>query len=535
MRAEEGAGMRAAEGASGGSGAGPAAAGREPAAHGGPSGRELLRVERLSRHFGGYAAVAELSFHVDEGEVVGLVGPNGAGKTTTFNVVTGFLGPTTGRVYFRGEDVTGLPPHALARRGLVRTFQHTRVFAHLTVRENLRVASHLSERGGPLRALFGASRSEARALEEHVDEVLDAVGFAARQDALAGALPYGEQRVLEIALALAARPTLLMLDEPFAGMNESESHETMALIHRVRDAGTTVLVIDHHMQTMARGCDRLIVMDHGVKLAEGPPGPVTSDPQVVEAYLGAGEALEPPPARAGAADAVLSFEGVSVSYGRVRALDGLDLTVGRGEIVALVGANGAGKTTALRAVSGLVPLRSGTIRLLGRDLAGVSPSARVRLGLAHCPEGREVFPRMTVLENLELGAGPSARPDRQALERVYELFPRLRERRGQSAGSLSGGEQQMLAIGRALMSRPQVLLLDEPTLGLSPLLAREVAAALTRLNEEGMSVLLVEQNAVLALAVAHRAYVLENGRVALHGPAAELREDEAVRRVYLGA
>ncbi len=515
----------------------------------------LLVVEHLSRHFGGYAAVSELSFHVKHGEVLGLVGPNGAGKTTTFNVVTGFLKPSAGRVRFEGEDVTGLPPHALARRGLVRTFQHTRVFADLSVRENVRVASHLRATGGPLGVLFGTSRREADDLRAHVDGVLETVGLAARHDARAGALAYGEQRVLEVALALAARPRLLMLDEPFAGMNESESSETMALIHAIRDRGTTVLVIDHHMQTMAKGCDRLVVMNHGIKLAEGSPTEVTSDPRVVEAYLGAGEDVTPPRALGGDRPAVLRFDDVSVSYGRVAALDGLSLTVGEGEIVALVGANGAGKTTALRAVSGLVPLRTGSIALLGRPLAGMSPAARVRAGLAHCPEGREVFPRMSVLENLEMGAlgggvaaGGVVRGEATtvaseppglgtlagALEHVYELFPRLRERSHQAAGSLSGGEQQMLAIGRALMSNPKVLLLDEPTLGLAPLLAAEVASALVRLNEEGMSILLVEQNAVLALAVAHRAYVLENGRVALQGAAGELREDEAVRRVYLG-
>ncbi len=499
------------------------------------SAPELLRVEHLSRHFGGFAAVSELSFHVEEGEILGLIGPNGAGKTTTFNVVTGFLKPSAGRVRFRGEDVTGAAPHVLAKKGMVRTFQHTRVFASLSVRENVRVASHMRQRGGPLQVIFGASAREAAALRAHVDEVLDTVGLLPRQHDLAGGLAYGEQRVLEIALALAARPTLLMLDEPFAGMNETESSQTMDLIHAIRARGTTVLVIDHHMQTMARGCDRLVVMDHGVKLAEGAPGPVTSDPAVVEAYLGAGEDVAGPTTTPSERDDVLAFEGVQVAYGRVRALDGLNLRVRRGEIVALVGANGAGKTTALRAVSGLVPLKGGSIRLLGRDLGGTSPAQRVKAGLAHCPEGREIFPRMSVLENLELGAGSGARVDPAVQERVFALFPRLRERAHQQAGSLSGGEQQMLAIGRALMSAPKVLLLDEPSLGLSPLLAREVAEALVRLNAEGMSILLVEQNAVLALAVAHRAYVLENGRVALEGAAAALRQDEAVKRVYLGA
>jgi len=501
------------------------------------SGTDLLRVERLTRNFGGFAAVSDLSFHVKQGEILGLVGPNGAGKTTTFNLITGFLKPTSGSVTFRGEEVTGLAPHALARRGLARTFQHTRVFADLNVRENVRVASHMRERGGVLRTLFGTSPTEARELDEHVASVIDMVGLTRQAATRAGGLPYGDQRVLEIALALAGVPTLLLLDEPFAGMNESESSRTMDLIGAIRDRGTTVLVIDHHMQTMARGCDRLVVVDHGVKLAEGSPAAVTHDPEVVRAYMGASEELRAPAPLRGSPDDVLAFGGISVSYGRVRALEGVDLRLARGEMVAIVGANGAGKTTALRAVSGLVPVLAGTVTLLSRDVTGLNPAARVRLGMAHCPEGREVFPRMSVRENLEMGAAAGALDD-VVLEHVYELFPRLRERSGQLAGSLSGGEQQMLAIGRAMMSSPQVLLLDEPTLGLAPLLAREVGEALLRLNGEGVSVLLVEQNAVLALAIAHRAYVLENGKVALAalaGPAAELREDEAIQRVYLGA
>ncbi len=499
------------------------------------SGREVLQVEELTRSFGGFAAVADLSFHVEEGEILGLVGPNGAGKTTTFNVVTGFLKPSGGKVRFRGEDVTGLAPHALARRGMVRTFQHTRVFSDLSVADNIRVAGHLRERGGIWRSVFGSPGNERSAVQGRVREILERVGLGALAGNRAGSLAYGEQRILEIALALAAQPQLLLLDEPFAGMNESESSAAMDLIHRIRDDGVTVLVIDHHMQTMARGCDRLVVMDHGLKLAEGRPADVVNEPAVVEAYLGAGSDVTAP-ATVAQAEAVLDVSELDVRYDRVRALRGTSLTVRRGEIVALVGANGAGKTTLLRAVSGLVPVTGGRIELLGRNLAGVSPVARVRGGLAHCPEGREIFPRMTVLENLLLGAA-DREPDASAseLEHVFRLFPRLEERTSQFAGSLSGGEQQMLAIGRAVMSRPKLLLLDEPTLGLSPLLAREVAETLVRLNAGGLSVLLVEQNAVLALAIAHRAYVIENGRIALAGPAAELRNDESVKRVYLGA
>ncbi len=493
---------------------------------------EVLQVENLTRNFGGFAAVNNLSFHVNQGEILGLVGPNGAGKTTTFNVVTGFIKPSAGTVRFLGEDVTGMAPHRLARRGMVRTFQHTRVFADLDVRENVRVASHLHRHGATRR---NGDEDGRTTLDAHVDAVIDMVGLSHRRHDHAGSLAYGELRVLEIALALAAGPELLMLDEPFAGMNDNESNRTMELIHTIRRSGITVVVIDHHMQTMARGCDRLVVMNYGVKLAEGIPSEVTNVPEVISAYLGAGQELAPPATVPDASNEVLAFDAVSVNYGRVRALEDFDLRLNRGEIVALVGANGAGKTTALRAVSGLVSLAGGSIRLLGRDLAGIGPAQRVRSGLAHCPEGREIFPRMSVLENLDLGAGARGASSAKALDHVYELFPRLRERQGQLAGSLSGGEQQMLAIGRALMSEPAVLLLDEPTLGLSPLLAQEVAEALLRLNAEGLSVLLVEQNAVLALAIAHRAYVLENGRVALQGAAADLRQDEAIKRVYLGA
>ena len=235
---------------------------------------------------------------------------------------------------------------------------------------------------------------------------------------------------------------------------------------------------------------------------------------------------------------MLRCEGLSVAYGAVQALSGVSLDVARGECVALLGANGAGKTTLLRAISGLVKPQAGSVVLGGADLARVVPEQRVRMGLAHAPERRRIFPGLSVLENLQV-ATAGWRGFRESidadLERVFALFPRLKERRAQLCWSLSGGEQQMLAIGRALMSRPRVLLLDEPSLGLAPLLSEEVYEQLATINRMDLTMLIVEQNTAMALSVASRAYVLEHGQVVLEGAAAELLDHPRVREAYLGA
>ncbi|MCP2013908.1 branched-chain amino acid transport system ATP-binding protein [Deinococcus sp. HSC-46F16] len=232
----------------------------------------------------------------------------------------------------------------------------------------------------------------------------------------------------------------------------------------------------------------------------------------------------------------LVIENLAAGYGKVQVLWDVSLRVAPGEFVAMIGANGAGKTTTLRAVSGVVKPSAGRITLGGRDITRAAPSQIVGLGLGHVPEGRELFPLMTVRENLELGAAmrPEARAvQAQTLAHVYDLFPRLSERAGQLAGTLSGGEQQMVAVGRALMSRPSVLVVDEPSLGLSPLMTQTVFEALKAVNEQGVTVLLVEQNVGLSLKLAHRAYVLENGQVVKEGSGAELLADPAVREAYL--
>ncbi len=233
--------------------------------------------------------------------------------------------------------------------------------------------------------------------------------------------------------------------------------------------------------------------------------------------------------------AMLELDDVRTFYGNIEALKGVSLAVEEGECVTLIGSNGAGKSTTLRSISGLTPPRFGEIRFQGRDVARTPPQEIVRLGISQSPEGRRCFPRMTVQENLDMGA--YLRRDREVdadRARVYELFPRLEERRSQKAGTMSGGEQQMLAIGRALMARPKLLLLDEPSMGIAPILVERIYETIAEINRQGTTILLVEQNANFALGVSHRGYVLETGRVALSDDSAKLREDPEVQRAYLG-
>ena len=234
---------------------------------------------------------------------------------------------------------------------------------------------------------------------------------------------------------------------------------------------------------------------------------------------------------------MLEIKDLHVFYGAIHALKGVSLTVADGELVSLIGANGAGKTTTLHAISGLLPAASGSILLGGKDLQKVPANTIIGLGMAHVPEGRHVFARMTVEENLRMGAYilRDQRKIAENLEKVYGHFPRLKERRRQLAGTLSGGEQQMLATGRALMTNPKIVLMDEPSMGLSPLLVKEIFSIIQELHKSGITILLVEQNAKMALAVSDRAYVLETGTISMEGPAAELAADDRVRRAYLGA
>jgi ABC-type branched-subunit amino acid transport system ATPase component len=480
-----------------------------------------------------------VSIDVQEGSITAIIGPNGAGKTTLFNIVAGFLPPTAGHVWFEDADITGVPPHRLVRIGVARTFQNIRLFQGMSVLENVLIGEHAQLRSSPWQGVVGwpSTRREERAAVQRAHELLARVGLSAHADSFAGSLPYGAQRRLEIARAWASGPRLLLLDEPAAGANPHETDKIAELVADIRVAGTTVLLIEHDMRLVMNLSDTMFVLDHGRVIATGSPSDVRAVPEVIEAYLGSSDAQEPLRALGGAtgADAELVVEDLHVSYGAIAAVRGITLNIRQGELVSLVGSNGAGKSTTLKAIAGIVRSKRGRISLFGRDATRLPAHEIVRSGVASVPEGRQVFARMSVEDNLLMGGYQSERRSLAArLEEAYRLFPLLRERRHQHAGTLSGGEQQMLAIARGLMSHPRLLMLDEPSMGLAPILVRQVFSVIQKIHSEGRSILLVEQNAAMALAIANRGYVLQTGEVELTGSGAELAADSRVREAYLG-
>ena len=509
----------------------------------GPDGPPLLEARGVTKRFGGLAAVAGVDLAIRKGEILGMIGPNGAGKTTLVNCITGLDKPTSGQILFHGEDITKRPSYAIGRLGIARTFQVVKPLKQLTVRDNVAIG-----------AMFGARGAErtARQARERAEEVLTRVGLQHRIGHTASDLTIPDLKRLELAKALAMDPELLFLDEVMAGLNSSEIESAMELLRQINRDGITLFVIEHVMKAIMGVSDRLLVLHYGKKIAEGRPKEIFESPEVIEAYLGErfarraraagegealtgeGEFLRPPLPPAG--EKLLEVRELSSGYGEVQILWDVSLEVRRGEVVALIGANGAGKTTLLYTLSQLVKPRKGSIVFAGRDLTRARPEEVVAAGIVHVPQGRRLFPGLTVRENLLQGAYPrrDAAGIEEDLEWVFGLLPRLRDRTGQMAGRLSGGEQQMCAIGRGLMSRPRLLLIDELSLGLAPLVVDHLLDLISQINRKGTTVLLVEQDVQVALEHAHRGYVLETGRIVQASSAAELLDDPRIRQAYLG-
>lgn len=491
-----------------------------------------LKAEGLSMQFGGVRAVSELSFEARAAAVTSLIGPNGAGKSTALNMLGGFYLPTAGAFALGDEALAGRSAMQIARRGVARTYQTSQLFGSLSVLDNVVLAMQR----GRLGPLLGAIRRHAPAHTARAAELLAFCGYGGDPAALAADLPHVDRRLVEIARALATDPEALLLDEPAAGLSREDKERLGALLRRIALAGITVLLVEHDMTLVMGISDQVVVLDAGVRLAVGTPTEVQANPAVQQAYLGeslGGDA----PARdidSSARTEMLGVGALVAGYGAEPVLHGIDLQVRRGEVVALLGANGAGKSTLMKALAGLHRPVQGGIHLEGRELKNLGAEQVVAQGVVLVPEGRQVFPELSVLDNIRLGAFLQPADREARVEEQLQRFPRLRERLHQRAGLLSGGEQQMLAIARALMSRPRILLLDEPSLGLAPKIIAELFSALDQLRREGMTLLLVDQMAGLALALADRAYVIEGGRIVAQGTAAQIAADGALAQAYLG-
>ena len=494
-------------------------------------GKPILYTQNLSKQFGSLVTAKEINLEVRPFVLHSVLGPNGAGKTTMFNMLTGVLPPTSGKIFFDGKDITNFSVHARARLGISRSFQILSVFPNLTVFENVRVAVQGQKIGTG--GLF-ADAHGLEAINDRTWSILDAVGLADKAAEACTNLPHGAKRLLEIAVTLSIDSKLLLLDEPLAGLAEADRVVVAALIKKLSEKHA-VLLIEHDIDRVLAISDRISVLHQGRIVADGKPMEVANDPEVIAAYLGAaddGSRVAPSVAERTAhhtSKVLLKADNIFAGYGGSTVLNGVSLTVHEGEAVALLGRNGVGKTTLLRALTGSIPLTSGSVTFGGHDTASLRPFEINRLGLSLVPEGRRLFPNLTVTENLQL----ALRPGGISIEEVFELFPRLRTRQKAKAENLSGGERQMVAIARSLVVPSKLILLDEPFEGLAPAVVSEVMEALLKRRGK-VAMVIVEHHAEKVLPIADRATVLNNGKVAFEGDAVTLENDHALQARLLG-
>ncbi len=543
----------------------------------------LLTVKDLGKSFGGVKAVDGISFELEAGELLALIGPNGAGKSTTFNMVNGQLQADRGSIQFAGKELVGLAPRDIWRLGVGRTFQIAETFSSLTVIENVQMA--LLSHAGQVFSFFKTARTHERT---RALELLEQVGMASQADRPCSALAYSDVKRVELAIALANRPRLLLMDEPTAGMAPKERNALMVLTKKlVLEQQIAVLFTEHSMDVVFAHADRMIVLARGRLIAQGKADDIRKDTKVQEVYFGTGATFEGAASGSdltaqaqrtedlnkglpksqlsqdghdvhdglsaaqivedvhqdssarGETKPLLSVQNLKAWYGAAQILYDVSFQVKRGEVVALMGRNGAGKSTTMKALMGLLEKRTGDVQFMGRDISKDAAHRIAASGLGYVPEDRRIFTDLNVLENLEVGRQKARLwPDGSAaptwtVQQLFTLFPNLGEMPRRPGGQMSGGEQQMLTVARSLMGNPYLVLLDEPSEGVAPVIVEQMVQTMLELKKQGVSILLSEQNLHFARLVCDRAYVLEKGQIRFSGTMTELDANEQVRQTYL--
>ena len=490
----------------------------------------LLQTERLTRRFGGVTAADAIGLMIAPKEVHAIIGPNGAGKTTLIGLLSGEIVPEEGSIRFDGTEISGLPVYRRSQLGLARSFQITSLFRDFTALDNVALAVQ-AHRGHSFRFWRDARREDA--LRGPAFAALERVGLRDRAGTRVDKLSHGEQRQLEIAMALASDPQLLLLDEPMAGMGPDESARMVHLLRALKGS-VTILLIEHDMEAVFALADRLSVLVYGRIIASGDPGD-HPDRSGRAAGLSGRKTWHRAERARWLTPRCLNLPISRRATAKAGCCSVLRSRIAPGEMVSLMGRNGMGKTTTVRSIMGLTPAAAGNIRFNGVQIHGLPAYRIAKLGLGLVPEGRQVFPNLTARENLlATAANRTGVSDPWTLAKVFTLFPRLAERASSMANLLSGGEQQMLAIGRALMTNPRLIILDEATEGLAPLIREEIWRCLELLRKSGQSILVIDKNVDALTRIADRHYIIERGRVVWSGNSQALAGSPDVQHRYLG-
>ena len=492
----------------------------------------VLSARNLDKSFGGIHAVRGFDLSIRDQTLHALIGPNGAGKTTAFNVLSGLYRPDAGSVELQCKSIVELKPEDITMAGVGRSFQITNLFAGLSVEENIRLAVQARSH---MRYAIWRSTASLPDTQAQTVELLHYLGLAGIENAEASSLSYGGQRLLDMGLALATQPRILLLDEPLAGLAAAERERIAKLIKTISKE-IPILLIEHDIDRVFQIADHVTVMNNGSVLVDGTVDDARNDDKVREVYIGSGATAIATHHRVSAAGSnrLLAVESIHTFYGKSHILNDVSFDVREREIVALLGRNGAGKSTLLKSLIGIARPEGGSIKLLQQETVGLPSAEIARRGIGYVPQGRGLFAGMTVSDNLILGrlkriTGSGTHWND---ERIVAVFPRLAERWRTSADYLSGGEQQMLAVARALAGDVRVLLLDEPFEGLSPAITEELFQAFDQLRHE-VAIIIVDHHLDLALALSDRTVVLERGSVTWTGASALLKHDLALRKKVL--